>query len=290
MKKSKKPLIRLILKLGAKYLHPFFYSLILFLRTKKKFKREISKEKSFLKFSNTFEKINEFEYKITSQNNEDGIIDYIFSKIPNGKNFVEIGFSYYECNTLNLIKKGWGGKLIDINKDECLSLRRLISYFYPDTKVNIINKKVFRENINELVFLGAEKQIDFFSLDIDGNDYWILKELNMENINVICCEYNHYIGNNVKKTIPYNPNHKWQNNGCFGASLLAISELMTSKGFSLIAVESSGTNAFFIKNDLVKNFEVLSPIKSWKSADRNNSNDQIEFIKNSVKNFKFYNL
>ena len=64
---------------------------------------------------------------------------------------------------------------------------------------------------------------------------------------------------------------------------------MTSKGFSLIAVESSGTNAFFIKNELAKNFEVLSPIKSWKSADRNNSKDQVEFIKNSVKNFKFFN-
>ena len=74
-------------------------------------------------------------------------------------NFVEIGFSYYECNTLNLIKKV--GKLIDINKDECLSLRRLISYFYPDTKVNIINKKVFRENIMNFSLERKNKSIFF---------------------------------------------------------------------------------------------------------------------------------
>ncbi len=291
MKKSKKLFVRLLTKFGKKYLHSSIYSLILFLRTFKKFKREINKKKSFEKYSQTSDKINEYEYKITSQNNEDGIIEYIFSKIPNNKVFVEIGFSYYECNTLNLIKNGWKGKLIDIDKDECLSLRRLTSFFFPRSKIKILNKKVLKENINELVFSDLEdKTIDFFSLDIDGNDYWVLKDLNVENINVICCEYNHFIGNNVKKTIPYNPNHKWVNNGCFGASLLAITELMLTKGFSLVAVESSGTNAFFIKNKLAKEFEVLSPIKSWKSADRNNSQDQIEFIKNSVNNFKFFNL
>ena len=38
MKKSKKPLIRLILKLGAKYLHPFFYFF------SKKIKKNIEKK------------------------------------------------------------------------------------------------------------------------------------------------------------------------------------------------------------------------------------------------------
>ena len=195
------------------------------MRTYKKFKREISKEKTNVKYSQNLDQINDYEYKYTSQNNEDGIINYIFSKIPNNKLFVEIGFSYYECNSLNLIKNGWNGKLIDINKDECLSIKRLISFFYPKSKIQVINKKILRENINNIVFSGLEKNtLDFFSLDIDGNDYWVLKELNTEKINVLCCEYNHYLGNNEKKTIPYNPDHQWENNGCFGASLNAISE------------------------------------------------------------------
>ena len=291
MKKSKKLFVRFLLKFGKKYLPTSFYSYILFLRTYKKFKREISKNKSKIKYSQKLDKINDFEYKYTSQNNEDGIIDYIFKKIPNNKYFVEIGFSFYECNTLNLIKNGWEGKLIDINKDECLSLKRLLSFFYPKSNIQVINEKIIKENINDLVFSNQNKEfIDFFSLDVDGNDYWILKELNVEKINVICCEYNHYLGNHVSKTIPYNPDHKWTNNGCFGASLNAITELMNKKGFSLIAVESSGTNAFYIKNNLAKNFEILSPEESWKSADRNNSQEQIEFIKNSVKNFNFKEL
>ena len=291
MKESKNFLTRLLYSFGKKYLPDYIYSYMLFIRTFKKFKREITKKKSEIKFSEKLFKINYFEYKITSQNNEDGIIEYIFSKIPHNKYFIEIGFSYYECNSLNLIKNGWNGTLIDINRDECLSLKRLSSYFYPKSKIEFTNKKILKENINELVFAKTGgRVVDFFSLDIDGNDYWVLKELDVEKINVICCEYNHYIGNNVKKTIPYNPNHVWKNNGCFGASLEAMTSLLKTKGFCLIAVDSSGTNAFFTKEKYADKFEILSSINSWKSVDRNNSDEQIKYIKNSVKNFEFLNL
>ena len=293
MKKSKKHLVNFLLKIAKKYFTENFYSNILFLRTLKKFKREINKEKSFEKFSQTFDEINKFEYKITSQNNEDGIIDHIFSKVPNNRFFVEIGFSFYEFNSLNLIKKGWSGKLIDFNKDNCLVLKKLLNFFFPKSEVKIINKKVLKNNINHIIQEKSDnkkKVIDFFSLDIDGNDYWILKELDLKDINVICCEYNHYLGNNVKKTIPYNPNHEFNNDGCHGASLKAFSELLESKDFKLIAVDSSGTNAFFVKKKFSHNFEVLSDSKSWKSVDRNNSPERINYIKDSIKKFKFYEL
>ena len=108
------------------------FALILFARCFKKFKKEVNKEKSTIKFSKNLDEINNFEFKLTSQNNEDGIIDYIFSKIPNNKTFVEIGFGYYEFNSLNLIKNGWKGKLVDIDKDECLVLKQLLNFSFQN--------------------------------------------------------------------------------------------------------------------------------------------------------------
>ena len=62
-------------------------------------------KKSFFKYSNNLESINYHEYKITSQNNEDGIIDFIINKICSKEiNFIEIGFDFYENNSLNLFK------------------------------------------------------------------------------------------------------------------------------------------------------------------------------------------
>ena len=261
-------------------LFPYF----LMLRTSKNFKRKINSEKQSKKFSNNLEEINKYEYKITSQNNEDGIIDYIFSKIPNNKYFIEIGFGYYEFNSLNLIKKGWRGKLIDIDIEESTALRCLLEKYYPKSQVKVINTKVTKENINKLILKEElNKEIDFFSLDIDSNDYWILKSMDLSNVNVLCCEYNHWLGNNDKLTVPYDENFKFIDNGIWGASLLALNNLLDSKGFSLIAVESSGTNAFFINNKLAKNFEILSPLKSFKSVGRFYNDESKKKIFNNIK-------
>ena len=212
----------------------------------------------------------------------------IFKKIPNNKVFVEIGLGYYEFNSLNLIKNNWSGLLIEQNFNECLVLRKLLNFYYPESKVKIINKSINKENINRVIFENLESNnIDFFSIDIDGNDYWVLKNLNLNNISCVCLEYNHWLGPNEKKTIPYNENHNFKDNGYFGASLLALNELMNKKDFKLISIESSGTNAFFVKNEFAYLFEILDPIKSFKSVGRLYSEEQKIKILKDVKSFNF---
>ena len=121
MKESKKSITRLI-KTFLNFSSPnFLYPNYIYLKTKRKFKKIINGKKQFYRFQEKLDKINDHEFKITSQNNEDGIIDYIFKNIPHNKYFVEIGIGYYECNSLNLIKNGWNGKIIEINKDEILA-------------------------------------------------------------------------------------------------------------------------------------------------------------------------
>ena len=290
MKRSKKKIVRFFLAISKIIFPKSLYAKILFFRGYKKFKKEINKTLSKKKFSDKLDSINHYEYKITSQNNEDGIIEHIFSKIPNQKKFVEIGFNFYEFNSLNLIKNGWNGKLIDINSDECLVLNSLLKNFFPNSKVLIEAHRVTKENVNDVVFSSIEDKIDFFSIDIDGNDYWILDSLNLNKINVICCEYNHWLGKNVKKTMPYQPNHNFKNNGYYGASLLAISNLLNKKGFDLIAVESSGTNAFFVNKKFSSNFNILSVAESWKPGGRFDSEKKKREIIYNLKNFKFLNV
>ena len=120
-------------------------------------------------FSKNLDEINNHEFKITSQNNEDGIIEYIFKKIPNSKVFVEIGLSYYEFNSLNLIKNNWSGLLVEQNFNECLVLRKLLNFYYPKLKVEIINKSINKENVNSVIVDNLKaKYIDFFSIDISN--------------------------------------------------------------------------------------------------------------------------
>ena len=128
----------------------------------------------------------------------------------------------------------------------------------------------------------------FFSLDIDSNDYWVLESLDLSKVSVLCCEYNHWLGNNRKLTIKYNEDFKFVDNGIWGASLLALTELLKNKEFSLIAVESSGTNAFYINNKHKEKFEILSPLKSFKSVGRFYSEDKKKEIYRNVKQSKLF--
>lgn len=291
MKPSKKKFIRIIENFSKNYLGEYIYIVILFFRYFNKFKRSINQKKMYTKFSDELDDINHHEYKITSQNNEDGIIDHIFSKIDNNKIFLEIGFSFYENNTLNLIKNGWTGTLVDLHYKENLLFKKYLKFFFPKSKVKILTQKVTKDNINPLVKSNTvNSDIDFFSIDIDGNDYWVLKNTELKNIKCVCLEYNHWIGKSVKKSIPYNENFGFVDNGFFGASLLAFHDLLKQKNFDLVAIDSSGTNAFFVNNKYSSLFKILDPIKSFKSNPYLYSEGKKNEIFAKVKNYNFVDV
>ena len=242
---------------------PKLYDFLVFQEKKKKFQKSLNRKKNLIDFKcKNLDKINSYEYNVSSQNNEDGIIEYIFSLVPNDKFFFEIGFEYNQSNTLNLIKNKWNGILVDANKNTCDLTKDLLKIYFKNSKINIINKYVNKKNISELV---QNINIDFFSIDIDGVDYWVLKNINLNNIKVVCLEYNPFLGNECI-TIPYSENFKKDNDQYFGASLDAYCELLKSKQFEFIATDSSGTNAFFVKEEYKSLFEVLDHKKSYKKS------------------------
>ena len=291
MRPSKKKVVRLIENAAEKYLGNYFYSLVLFMRYYNNFKRSINRDKSAVIHSNNLDDINQYEYKITSQNNEDGLIKYIFDQIPNNKIFMEIGFEYYESNCLNLIKNGWSGVLIDQSKAECLLTKKLINHFFPKNNIDVIKERVSRKTINSTIDQNNRfKEIDFFSLDVDGNDYWILKNTELNNIKCICIEYNHWIDKNLRKTVPYDENFQYMDDGFFGASLLAYHDLLKEKNFDLIAIDSSGTNAFFVAKKYSHLFEILDPIKSFKFSPYQYSEDRKKNILSQMKKHIFVDV
>ena len=98
-KKIKNDFVFFILKFVLRNFSKRVYSFFLFLSIIRKFKKEINKLSKNDKFSDKLDKINHYEYRITSQNNEDGIIEHIVSIISNNKFFIELGFDFFECNT-----------------------------------------------------------------------------------------------------------------------------------------------------------------------------------------------
>ena len=145
-----------------------------------KFINKKFKKKSFVKFSDNLNDINKYEFKITSQNNEDGIIYHLFQRLDlNYINFVEIGFDYYENNSLNFLKKVKKGLFVDGSEEKTFLLKNLLLVFFPFKKINVLNTFVNKDNINQIISnsFKTHEEIDFLSIDIDGMDYYILENL-----------------------------------------------------------------------------------------------------------------
>ena len=277
-------------KILEKFLLTIFHNYFLNHQILRRFRKKLYSKISYFQYSNNLDKINKFEYKISSQNNEDGIINYIINKISVNNFFVEIGVEFSEFNSMQLIKNGWSGIIIEAKSEECKNLKMCVDYFFPNNQINILNSIVTKDNLNQILSLNAaNKIIDFLSLDIDGIDYYVLKNLDLKNINFICCEYNSFFGRKKKLTVPYNDNFTYKGDYYFGASLCAFNDLLNKKGFFLVAVDSAGVNAFFLKNKFKDNFEELSPLLSFREQSRMDKETK-DRIYNNLKKFDFIEL
>ena len=256
-----------------------------------KFLNKINQRKKYKNFSSNLDNINKKEYRITSQNNEDGIINFIFSELQLDKlNFVEIGFDFYQNNSLSLLKKSKKGLFIDGDEKKVLILKNIVKILYPRKNLIVQNHLVDVDSINNLIKQNfeASDEVDFLSIDVDGMDYYLFEGINFSP-KLICIEYNFWFGKNLKCVAPYKKSYKAESLSEYvGSSLKALIELAKLKGYHLIALESNCVNAFFIRNDLKHKFDILDIDKSFKEPAKFNKQVINEVQKKLIAKELFY--
>jgi len=229
------------------------------------------------------------EFRAYSQNGEDGLLLFIFSKIgTTNKTTIEFGVGDgSQCNSANLILNfGWNGLFMEGSKD---AVQRGLNYFKHKGITALQFKNVFItvENINQLIAdSGISGEIDLLNVDIDGNDYWVWQAINNVNPRVVVVEYNSSFGADRSISVPYAPDfNRWEKHGSgwyHGASLSALTKLGNQKGYDLVACDSTGVNAFFVRKD-INVFKGMSAAEAYypelkRQLKSKNSNNQLQSI------------
>lgn len=205
-----------------------------------------------------FKDLCEAEFQVFSQNGEDGILQYLISRVPvSSKTFVEFGVQdYAESNTRFLITKDhWSGLILDANDDH-------VKYVLGDNglgrdrDLKVVKAFITRENINVLLdHSEIPEDLGLLSVDIDGNDYWILQAITRVRPRILVLEYNALFGSKLSLTVPYlekfDRKSAHPSGYYFGASLRALTDLAVEKGYVLVGCESRGGNAFFVRRDVL---------------------------------------
>ncbi len=187
------------------------------------------------------------------QSDETQILDRLAVGAP--KTFVEFGFHPIEFNCIGFARRpDWRGLLIDGSARQVADARAIL----PE-RVRIVERFL---TLDDLGFIKSSfPEIGVLSIDVDGNDYWFLRELIDTRPAVICVEYNSTFGL-APITVPYDPafdrNEKHPRGWYHGASLTALAKLCAGHGYGLAAVSDAGANAFFTERGN------LDPRAAWK--------------------------
>lgn len=190
--------------------------------------------------------------KCFSQSDEDGITLEIIRRLEIGPagTFVEFGVGNgLENNTLVLRSLGWNGCWIG-GEDLAFTLPPQCRGF------TFVREWITSENVVRLFraaqdSLGANN-VDLLSVDLDGNDYHLVKELLECGLRprVMILEYNAKFPPPVEWVMPYNSAHVWEGDDFFGASLASWVKLLQAQGYRLICCNiATGANCFFVHND-----------------------------------------
>jgi hypothetical protein len=256
------------------------------------------KKKNYSKITN----IRDAEVKIFSQFGEDGIIDFLLYKLnlTNHIAFLEIGTGdYEEANTRFLCEtRNCRGLLIDKIKDLKFVQKR---DFFWKNDLYFCQKTITPSNISSVInSYGFKNDCNLLSIDIDGNDFWVLKNIELSHVDIVVAEYNPLFGSNLSLTVPQDDNFDRNRfkKIFYGASLTAIIELMQSKGFMFVGANSACNNAFFInknKKEFFSNLKV-EELKEYTKftfreiKENSYKENQISNLIDKIEDFEIYDL
>ena len=193
--------------------------------------------------------LDEYEKKITSEYNEDGVLSNIFNRLPKNKYdrrfYVYLRDHYKKRNIMrNLI--------LNYNFTSAISFKEYVDGIVPCTIDGI--KQLFSQSSN-FVF----KNIDLLAVECIGTDFWILKtfmeqctRLSFSKPNVIVVRYNYIMGPTKSIAVPYINNINKQKNiniNYTGASLQAYISIL--KDYVFIGCIRLAFSGFFIKRSLI---------------------------------------
>lgn len=202
-------------------------------------------------------KLNKYEFQCFSQARDDGIIHEIFKRIgTTNRFFVEFGVGKdgLENNTINLLLQDWSGAWIEGNQKSESRIKSCYQKEFDQNKLKLKISFINAENIETLFQqMNIPEQFDFLSIDIDGNDYWVWKAIEKYQPRVVCIEYNGTFSPDIQWVMSYNPDFVWNGTSYFGSSLKSFELLGAAKGYKLVGCNFMGNNAFFVKEECVKN-------------------------------------
>jgi hypothetical protein len=185
--------------------------------------------------------------------NEEAIIrQYISELFPkhHSRTAVDIGASdgVRRSNSYRLFTEGWSGLSVEYDHRTVCKLARAYRH-YPE--VYVCRCRITSENVVPLLdAYGIEREFGLLSLDIDGNDYWVLEAiLKQYRPQLIVSEINEKIPPPIRFVVRYNPDFTLRHH-FYGYSIAMLEDLTTRYNYSILQLEYN--NIFLAPSEIAR--------------------------------------
>ena len=194
-----------------------------------------------------------WEFSGFSQNGEDGIIDVLRRQLKaSNRYFIEIGASdgIENLTAWLLIAEKYNGIMIEGNPRLVERARRMVEIFSIGAQCR--NMFVTLDTVGDLKKMAFHSDPDVFSLDIDGNDYYIANALMDAGFRpkIFVVEYNSVYGPERSMTVEYRDDFYFINAHptqlYYGVSIAGWRKFFEKRGYRFVTVDRNGVNAFFV--------------------------------------------
>lgn len=194
-----------------------------------------------------------WEFSGFSQNGEDGILDVLRSQLlSSNRYFIEIGSSDgIQNNSAWLVfVESLNGLMIEGDPALVERIRRMVVNY--SIGVECVNLFVSLDNIADLRAMAFHHDPDIFSLDIDGNDYYVAKALIEGGFRpkIFVVEYNAVFGPDRSVTIEYARDFVYtrahSSHLYYGVSIAGWRTFFARHGYQFVTVDRNGVNGFFV--------------------------------------------
>jgi hypothetical protein len=206
------------------------------------------------------------EVSVYSQWGEDGILDFLLDFLDIAKpEAVEFGAgNFTECNTRFLAEYRCASVLAVDARDDLVPTVAALAVNWRTTV--LARRGWITPETAPLLLKEAQAAfggVDLVSIDIDGNDYWVLESLDLADVAVVVVEYNSVFGALHPVSVPRDDafdrtqaHYSWL---YYGASLPAFIALLRGRGFAFLGSNRAGSNAFFVRDNLLDSFPLPIP-------------------------------
>jgi hypothetical protein len=196
-----------------------------------------------------YKSITDNEFKVFSQNKEDGVLNQIMKMLNMRYKgyYVEFGTENgNEINTRYLREKfEWTGLLMDGSNE--------------NPAINLHRESIMHSNILDLFEkYKVPIELNLFSEDTDYGDYWIVeKVLQKYRPKVVI----HEVNQQTSCVVVPKPDKLtfWDGSNFHGGSVCSFYCLAKRFDYTMIYCESAGVNCFWIRNDLIEKYLQVDP-------------------------------